>query len=65
MERPELADTPETRTGTEEANADTLQPIIEEWLANFDRDEVVDKLNSAGVPTGPVYNAKRFLVINT
>jgi len=59
MGRAELADTPETRSGTERAaNADTLQPIIEAWLADFDRDKVVDILNSAGVPTGPVYNAK-------
>jgi crotonobetainyl-CoA:carnitine CoA-transferase CaiB-like acyl-CoA transferase len=35
-----------------------LQPIIEGWLANFDRDDVVDMLNTAGVPTGPVYNAE-------
>ena len=59
IERPELADTPDTKTGTERAaNADTLQPIIEGWLANFDRDEVVNMLNTAGVPTGPVYNAE-------
>ena len=59
MGRPDLSDTPETKTGTERAaNADTLQPIIEGWLANFDRDEVVNTLNTAGVPTGPVYNAE-------
>ncbi|NIL97808.1 MAG: CoA transferase, partial [Planctomycetales bacterium] len=40
------------------ANADFLQPIIESWMADKTRSEVVDTLNAAGVPTGPVYSAR-------
>ena len=39
------------------ANAATLQPILEAWMADKSRREVVDTLNAAGVPTGPVYTA--------
>jgi len=57
--RPDLADDPRSATGTDRAaNADFLRPIIENWMADKTRLEVVDTLNTAGVPTGPVYTAK-------
>jgi len=56
--RPDLIDDPRSATGTARAsNADFLQPIIEEWLADKTRAEAVDTLNAAGMPTGPVYTA--------
>ncbi len=57
--RPDLADDPRSADGTSRAaNADFLQPLIEGWMANKTRTEVVDALNEAGVPTGPIYTAK-------
>jgi formyl-CoA transferase len=57
--RPDLVDDPRSADGTARAaNADFLQPIIETWMADKTRDEVVDTLNAAGMPTGPVYSAK-------
>jgi formyl-CoA transferase len=56
--RPDLADDPRSADGPgRAAHADFLQPIIENWLADKSRAEVVEILNAAGVPTGPVYNA--------
>jgi len=57
--RPDLADDPRSADGTSRAaHADFLQPIIESWMADKTRSEVVDALNAAGVPAGPVYSAK-------
>lgn len=57
--RPELVEDPRSATGTARAgNADFLRPILEEWMADKTRTEVVDTLNAAGMPTGPVYTAK-------
>jgi CoA:oxalate CoA-transferase len=57
--RPDLADDPRSATGTSRAaNANLLQPIIEAWMVDKTRAEVVDALNAAGVPTGPIYSAK-------
>jgi len=57
--RPDLAEDPRSADGTSRAaNADFLQPIIEAWMADKTRAEVVDALNAAGVPTGPIYSAK-------
>lgn len=57
--RPDLADDPRSVDGTSRANnAEFLQPIIEDWMADKTRAEVVDTLNAAGVPTGPVYTAQ-------
>lgn len=57
--RPDLADDERSATGTARAaNADFLQPIVESWMADKSRAEVVDTLNAAGVPTGPIYTAK-------
>ncbi len=58
MGRPDLVDDPRAATGTARAeNTDVLQPILEDWLADKTREEVVDILNEAGMPTGPVYTA--------
>ena len=57
--RPELVEDPRSATGTARAgNADFLRPILEAWMADKPRAEVVDTLNAAGMPTGPVYSAK-------
>jgi formyl-CoA transferase len=57
--RPDLVDDPRSKDGTSRAtNAQFLQPIIEAWMANKTRHEVVETLNEAGMPTGPVYTAK-------
>jgi formyl-CoA transferase len=57
--RPDLADDPRSADGTSRAaHADFLQPIIEGWMADKTRAEVVDALNAAGVPTGPIYSAQ-------
>jgi len=56
--RPELADDPLSADGSSRAaNAETLRPVLEQWMADKSRQEVVDTLNQAGVPTGPVYTA--------
>lgn len=57
--RPDLTDDPRSANGASRAaNADFLRPIIEGWMADKTRGEVVDMLNAAGVPTGPVYSAR-------
>ncbi len=56
--RPDLVDDLRSATGTARAaNADFLRPILENWMADKTRADVVDALNAAGVPTGPVYTA--------
>jgi crotonobetainyl-CoA:carnitine CoA-transferase CaiB-like acyl-CoA transferase len=57
--RPDLVDDPRSADVTSRiANADFLQPIIEDWMADKTRAEVVDALNAAGMPAAPVYTAK-------
>ncbi len=57
--RPDLVEDPRSASGTSRAaNADFLQPVLEEWMADKTREEVVNTLNSAGMPTGPVYTAR-------
>jgi len=57
--RPDLVDDPRSADGTSRAaNADLLRPIIEGWMADKTRAQVVDALNEAGVPTGPIYTAR-------
>ncbi len=59
MDRPDLVDDQRSATGTARAaNASFLQPLLEEWMADKTRQEVVDTLNAAGMPTGPVYTAR-------
>jgi CoA:oxalate CoA-transferase len=57
--RPDLVEDPRSADGTARAaNAAFLQPILEEWTADKTLVEVVDLLNEAGMPTGPVYSAR-------
>ena len=57
--RSDLVDDPRSADGTSRAaNAEFLRPVIESWMADKTRAEVVDALNAAGVPTGPVYSAQ-------
>jgi CoA:oxalate CoA-transferase len=59
MERPDLVDDPRSADGTARAaNADLLDPVIEDWLADKTRAEVEEILNKRGVPVGPVYSAQ-------
>ncbi len=59
MGRPELADDPKSNSvSARVANRDYLDPLIDELFANLTRQEAVDKLNAAGVPTGPVHTAE-------
>jgi CoA:oxalate CoA-transferase len=56
--RPDLVEDPRSATGTARAaHADFLQPLLEAWMAEKTRAQVVDALNEAGMPTGPVYTA--------
>ncbi len=56
---PELADDERTCSGpARAANRAFLDPIIDAWMENLTRAEAVDKLNEAGVPTGPVHTAE-------
>jgi formyl-CoA transferase len=57
--RPDLVDDPRSQSGSQRAaNAAFLQPILEAWLADKTRAEVVERFNAAGIPTGPVYTAR-------
>ena len=59
MGRPDLAEDERSETGTARAaNRDFLDPIIEDWLGGQGRDQAVETLNAAGVPTGPVNTAE-------
>ncbi|GMQ76351.1 MAG: CaiB/BaiF CoA-transferase family protein [Gammaproteobacteria bacterium] len=59
MGHAELADDERTCSGpARAANRAFLDPIIEAWMENLTRAEVVDKLNQVGVPTGPVHTAE-------
>jgi crotonobetainyl-CoA:carnitine CoA-transferase CaiB-like acyl-CoA transferase len=57
--RPDLIDDPRSADGASRAaNSEFLRPLLESWMADKTRAEVVDTLNAAGVPTGPVYTAE-------
>jgi len=57
--RSDLTTDARTRGGSERAaNADFVTSVLEQWLGKRDRDEVVDRLNAAGVPTGPIHDAE-------
>jgi formyl-CoA transferase len=56
---PELADDARTCSGpARAANRGFLDPIIDAWMEKLTRAEAVDRLNEAGVPTGPVHTAE-------
>ncbi|RLW70410.1 MAG: hypothetical protein B6D68_00850, partial [spirochete symbiont of Stewartia floridana] len=54
IQRPDLVDDPRSADGVIRGeNAEFLQAIIEDWMADKTRGEAVSALNDAGVPTGP------------
>ncbi len=57
MERPELATDPAyaTHTARGEHQAE-LDEIIAAWTVQFDKSDLWEKLNAAGVPAGPIYS---------
>jgi len=62
MERPELSE--DERFATHNArgeNMETLDRIISEWTATREWKPLLDLLNRAGIPAGPIYNAKEMM----
>lgn len=58
MEREDLVTDERTATGpARAANAGFLRPIVEDWLADRTRAEVLEILNALSIPVGPVYTA--------
>lgn len=52
---PALADDPRFRTGRDRAaHRDELRPLLEERTATFHSDELIQRLNAAGIPSGPI-----------
>ncbi len=59
MQRPDLIDDPRTNSGTARSqNRQYVDEVIEQWFAGLTRNEAVEQLNDAGVPTGPVHTAE-------
>ncbi len=59
MGRPELIDDPRTDSGTaRSSNRAFVDELIASWFAGLTRSEAVERLNKAGVPTGPVHTAE-------
>ncbi len=59
MGRGDLIDDERCRNGTARArNRDFVDSVIGHWFAGLTRQEAVDILNAAGVPTGPVHTAE-------
>ncbi len=57
--REDLIEDERSRTaGARFDNAEYLTPVIEGWLGSRSREEAVETLNAAGVPTGPVNTAE-------
>ncbi|MBE7159892.1 MAG: CoA transferase [Williamsia herbipolensis] len=55
MDRPELADDPRFAThGARGDNQDEIDAIIAEWTATVDRDDLLTRLDDAGVVAGPI-----------
>lgn len=62
IDRPDLADDSELSTNAQRWDRrDELDAAIGKWTALFDRDETLGKLESAGVPAGPIYTAEDIL----
>ncbi|MBW2367408.1 MAG: CoA transferase [Deltaproteobacteria bacterium] len=60
MGKPELHDQEEFKTDkARSTHADKLKPIIEQWSRQFTVEQVLEKLNAAMVPAGPVYDIGR------
>ncbi|MFQ5760732.1 MAG: CaiB/BaiF CoA transferase family protein, partial [Acidiferrobacterales bacterium] len=59
MGRPDLIADPRTNSGTARSqNRQYVDEVIEQWFAGLTRQDAVDQLNDAGVPTGPVHTAE-------
>jgi CoA:oxalate CoA-transferase len=59
MQRSDLIDDPRSNSGTARSrNREFIDSVISQWFAGLARDEAAELLNSAGVPTGPVYSAE-------
>ncbi len=57
MEQPELADDPRFKTNdARNQNEDELRNLIANWVASQERDRLVETLQSAGIPAGPVWS---------
>ncbi|MFB6311418.1 MAG: CaiB/BaiF CoA transferase family protein [Salinirussus sp.] len=55
FDRSELATDPRYETNTERSKRiDEVDGMVSEWVGNCDRDDLVDRLQSAGVPCAPV-----------
>ncbi|WP_440070062.1 formyl-CoA transferase [Streptosporangium sp. OZ121] len=60
--RPELADDPEWATPEARLpNLDKMFQLIEEWSITRDKWEVLDRLNAANIPCGPILSTKELL----
>jgi formyl-CoA transferase len=56
--RPDLADDPDLQTNARRwARRDELDTAIDTWTSTRTRSEVLDALDTAGVPAGPIYTA--------
>ena len=59
MGRHDLVDDERTRSGTARAaNRAFVDEVVGGWFAGLSRAEAVERLNGAGVPTGPVHTAE-------
>ncbi len=60
MGMPELAQDPKyIDTESRKKNADDLKKIINQWASDKTVDEVVEIIDKAGIPVGPIYNCER------
>ena len=57
MGRPELAEDARFRTNPDRVrDVEVLDQLIGEWVQSVDRDEVLQRLQAADVPVGPIYS---------
>lgn len=59
MGRDDLVEDERTRTGPlRSENGDFVDAVLNAWLSTMTRNEAVDTLNAAGVPTAPVFTSE-------
>jgi len=59
LQREDLIENPKTITGSERfKNKDFLEPIVQDWMAERTKEQVVDTLLKNGIPAGPVQNTE-------
>jgi len=62
LERPELARDPRFADPvTRHQNQDALDEMIRTWTSDLDQYQVMEELQSRGIPSGPVLNARGLL----